>query len=211
MAVGMTRSLAQLAAVATALLLALGCSASTEADDGALSDTDVSEMDTVAPVRSDTAPEVEPGYWYLSGAWTLTGGALEASPTVSLRYVPDDGDVCLQSATVTATARTPTEGHLAWDVTLDVPVDPCAWPGPVAWVVEWGASDPALNAAADRAALSVATSQGLYLSEGGTPLLVGLVGTSEQLAGEGAALTEAPYPDGLYLLRGLYGLRVSGE
>jgi hypothetical protein len=187
----------------------LACSSPEMADAdraGDDTDTDLPSDDTDNTVDTSVVVSPEFFYWYLSGDWTVAEGAVTAALTLTwvadgdqgcaLPAVPVEGSVAAATTTLLA----------AWDLELLPDEAVCPWFGPTTLRLGFGLPDPDLAPAADRAGLSLATSQGLYLDLGAGEVLVGLAGTDEQLAGAGAQLTEAPLPDATWRLHTLYGV-----
>lgn len=187
----------------------LACSSPELADaDRAEGDTDTDRPpeDTDSGVDSSTVVSPEFFYWYLSGDWTVAEGAVTA--TLTLTWVADGDQGCaLPAVPVEGSVAPATSAQLAaWDFILLPDESACPWFGPTSLRLGIGLPDPDLAPAADRAGLSLATSQGLYLDLGDGDVLVGLAGTDEQLAGTGAQVIDAPLPDGTWRLHTLYGV-----
>lgn len=187
----------------------LACSSPEAADAdraGDDTDTDVPSDDTDNTVDTSAVVSPEFFYWYLSGDWTVAEGAVTAALT--LTWVADGDQGCALPAVPVEGSVTPATTPLlaAWDLTLLPDESTCPWFGPTSLRLGFGLPDPDLAPAADRAGLSLATSQGLYLDLGDGDVQVGLAGTDEQLAGAGAQVIEAPLPDGTWRLHTLYGV-----
>lgn len=189
---------------AVVIAAALGCSPSGAEDIGwDDSDADPSSDTDATPSDDDTgldsgAPPFVPSYWGVSGAWVIAGGQVDpVASSTTLSGSGDDADCAVSAAIVAVTAlELPAEPAFLlswWRVDLAPEVRRgCGWGGPTTVELGLGQPDVAVQPAADRAGLAVASSYGLYARDAqGRVVVVGVAGTEDQLAG---VVTDPPEP-----------------
>jgi hypothetical protein len=195
-------------------VLALGCSsADLDAADSEDFDTALQTDDTDEDVDESTDATPDVSYWGLGGILGIDAEG-EVTPESLLELSQRGEDACDLEATVLSfEPRIASSDDLVAEWSLEVEPTPspdCPWQGPVRFEIGFGLTDPALTAPAERLGLVVDGAYGLYLDPGTGRLLVGVVGTAEQLAGEDSAdLTVAP-AEGTYRLYTLYGVPLEG-
>jgi hypothetical protein len=207
---------------AGALVFLCACSGlpGSEEDTGArVSDTadsaeDTSETDTSAPDFARVR---------LSGGLDMVNGGVAGGTVLYTLYEASGTEVsCVQEHVISAAVElesTEPDWVIQWsELTLDVADPGCGVSLPLEMRVGLGGLYPEVVPLLDKYGVgeSKDSLQGFYASipapfgDGleGEVLAMGYGGTSAALAGEGVALTEAPFPDGLYLFESVYFLQL---
>lgn len=217
-----------------ALALLVGCGAdSLSSTDTGITGGEATDTDTASPQVPGDEDGAPGAPWFaLSGTLLLTGGQPNAAAsTFDFEFrddpalaaaTPDSDDTdttgapstlpCIAHPRVLSLNATPVpEGEALlgwWAVTLqDRPDEPCDVPVPSPMRIGIAALDPALYPAMDAQGFDTvdSTLYGLVIQYQNHPIWsFGIAGTSANINGDAAPVTEAPLPDGEYLLRTLH-------
>lgn len=207
-------------ALAMGLLCACSGAGANEADTGArasdTSDTtqDTSDTDTGAPSFARLR---------LSGGLELVDGQVSGGTVIYTLYEASGSEVsCMQEHLISAASELPStepEWVIHWsELSLAESDAGCGVTLPLELRVGLGTLYPEVVPLLDKYGVANAKEalQGFYaalptpLGEGleGEVFAMGYAGTSAALAGEGQALEEGPFPDGLYLIESVYFLQL---
>ncbi|MFT5586384.1 MAG: hypothetical protein ACI9VR_003982 [Cognaticolwellia sp.] len=159
----------------------------------------------------------------LSGGLEVVDGKVDGGTVVYTLYQASDTDVSCTQEHVISTAvgleSTEPDWVIQWsELTLAAAEPACGVSLPMEMRLGLGALYPEIVPLLDKYGVGDAREslQGFYAAfpqpfgEGldGEVLAMGYGGTSAALAGEGEALTEGPFPDGLYLIESVYFLQL---